>query len=164
MLRCFRIRKRSAGGLQRAHGRIRCRSVRARVSRDQREGMRVRKAATKQGTAADSAKASDGYVASGESSYSRRAAHPDHVRLPSYKNTKHGPRSNASHLRYQRTELERLQRKAGVEHNPGKLEKLRKNIEAKTQFVARLEREEQELAEGVETIHGADEFEKWSDI
>jgi hypothetical protein len=123
--------------------------------------MRVKKA-VKQGTAADSSKVADGYVASGESSYSRRAANPDHVRLPSYeKNRKHGPRSNASHLQYQRAELERLQRKATIEHAPVKLAKLRKNIEAKTRFVARLEREEQERAEGIQTIHGADEYERW---
>ena len=127
----------------------------------------MRKAIIQQGRAADLTKTSDGYVASGESSFSRRAAHSDHVRLNSYEKKRahvRQSRDNAANIRVQEIELERMQRATLVEHDQVRLAKLRKNIEIKSRFVARLKREKQELAEGIETIPGADEFEKWSNI
>ncbi len=115
------------------------------------------------GTAKDEAKASNGYVASGESSFSRRIAHPDNVRMRSYVRP---PRSratndNAANIRVQEIEIERLQRKTMNEHDVVKLAKLRKSIAIKQAFVERLKQED---AEGIETIPGEFDIEPWGNI
>src|SRR5271168_5364512 len=117
------------------------------------------------GTAQDSAKTSGGYVASGESSFSRRMAHPDHVRMPSYvkppRTRSRQTHDNAANIRVQEIEIERMQRKTMNEHDQDKLAKLRKNIAIKQAFVERLKQED---AEGIETIPGEFDIEPWRNI
>ena len=92
------------------------------------------------GTAKENAEHDEGFSANGESQFSRRAAHPDNVRLQGYKR----PRPKmalAADIGFNVIEIERMQRALTVERDPKRIAKLRKNIEIKTKFVERLKSE-----------------------
>ena len=77
-------------------------------------------------------------------------------------NKKYGRHSTEQLIKWHSSELKRMQCDLRIETNRDRLATLQRNIEAKTKFLARLEREV--AAEGIETIPGADEFDRWSKI
>jgi hypothetical protein len=116
------------------------------------------------GTALDASKVADGYVGSGESVFSRRAAHPENsvkLRADHAYKTK-GAHSRARLIKETASELARLRCDLRIETNAQKLAKLRSNIEIKERFLKRLN--DEVASERIETIPGADEFEPWSKI
>jgi hypothetical protein len=118
-----------------------------------------------EGTAKELADNGVGYVASGEGEWSRNRAKADNVRLRGYmpppRNRTRAPKQYATDIRCNEIELSRLERALTVERNPARVAKLRKNIAIKSAFVERLKDEERQ---GIETIHGADEYESWDKI
>jgi hypothetical protein len=98
------------------------------------------------GTARDLADHGVGYVASGEGEYSRQSARPDQVRMNSYvppPRWKPGQQHpNAKDIGFHEVAIETMQRRLTVEKDPKRIAKLKRDIEAKTKFVAKLRSQE----------------------
>jgi hypothetical protein len=108
------------------------------------------------GTAKDLANISDGFSSSGASMYTRREAHPDNVRMG---RMHRNPKLRATDIRCNEIELERMQKALAVERKPERRSKLLRNIDAKSNWVAKLRAERD-----VETLPGEYDIIKWDDI
>jgi hypothetical protein len=101
------------------------------------------------GTAKALAGNGEGFSANGESQFSRRAAHPENVRMKGYVEPprKRPPNAHAAHatdIKFNLIEIERMQRAMTVEKNPVRLAKLAKNVAIKRAFVEKLKSENDE--------------------
>lgn len=72
------------------------------------------------------------FSANGSSTWTRRAAHPDHVNLHG------GKRTDGRLIRETERELQKLAKGISLERNPERLSKLRKNHAIKTAFLKRV--------------------------
>ena len=92
----------------------------------------------KRGTARDSAEHGVGYVASGESQYSRNVAASANIKLGGYAEPERDDKSIRSLIDHQEKLLKRLRENLAREINPERRAKLQKDYEIKTRFVMKL--------------------------
>lgn len=136
----------------------------------------------REGTTQEAPDKAPGYVASGISRWSRAAAGPKNLKLSGYvapaapywlkgdgkhRHNPNRPRPTtdiAAAIDFNLGEIERMKRAASAEKNPVRRAKLEKNVAIKRRFVERLKRELEEQHQGVVTLPGADEFDRWRDI
>jgi len=85
----------------------------------------------KHGTAKEIAEHATGYAANGESQHSRQIAHVN-IKLGE------GKRTNGRLIREQSGALAKLKHRATIEMDPERLAKIRKDIQIKSRFVAKL--------------------------
>jgi hypothetical protein len=102
---------------------------------------------TRRGTAADLANLGVGYSASGASEHTRQAAHSTNVKMRSYEEPappkwhQDGP-TLGEKIADQAKKLAALHMRLRFERDPERCEKVRKNIEIKTKYLAKLKSEQ----------------------
>jgi hypothetical protein len=115
------------------------------------------------GTAREDANTAPGYVSSGEGAWSRHQANGPGINLTG------GKRTDGRLIRETERNLQKLAKRIETARDPERLSKYRKDFQIKSAFLRRLQEADDrtkidERIEPVETIYGADEFEKWDNV
>jgi hypothetical protein len=103
---------------------------------------RVAPGVVRHGTAKNLADVGQGYSANGESEFSRQSAHSANavkMRGNSPKTT--GKRTTAEIIAQNETQLAKLRGNLLIENNPARIAKMKRDLEIKSAFVARLKAE-----------------------
>jgi hypothetical protein len=106
---------------------------------------RVAPGVVRHGTAKNLAGHDGGYSASGESQFSRQSAHSANVKTRGYVENHpakvSGPRSHGELIAENERALAKIRAQLATENNPARLVKLKRDLEIKSAFVARLRSE-----------------------
>jgi hypothetical protein len=102
----------------------------------------ARPGVVRRGTARDLADHDAGYSANGESEHSRRAASAPNFTTRSHVARTKGKHTSADLIAENKSLLAKLRGEILTETNPARLAKLRRNLEIKSRFVAKLESEQ----------------------
>jgi hypothetical protein len=96
---------------------------------------------TRRGTAKELADLGHGYSANGESEFSRHSAHSANVKMRSHAPKTRGARTTSDIIAQSESQLAKMRGDLMLENNPARIVKLKRDMEIKGAFVARLKSE-----------------------